>query len=163
MKSTIISQNTKRLQIVKGLSIPQLAEISGVSVRTIERIRNGKHVPDNHTIILLAKALGQKPEHLVEGAALHSCKHKDPTVRINKAYEERKDFTKFERELSETQAAKEWNKKIDDCLDAIELAEIEYMKSKRQLKRSVIIALCAAAIAPFLVHLLFLLLPNPWL
>ena len=66
--STIISSNLKRFQRQKELSIPKLAEQSGVSVRTIERIRTGKHVPDLDTIKKLAKALGQKPEHLVEGA-----------------------------------------------------------------------------------------------
>lgn len=65
---TIISSNLKRFQRQKELSIPKLAEQSGVSARTIERIRSGKHVPDLDTIKKLAKALGQKPEHLVEGA-----------------------------------------------------------------------------------------------
>lgn len=101
---TIISQNIKRLQKLKELTIHQLAEKSGVSERTIERIRSGRHVPDLHTISLLAKALGQKPEHLVEGAirkianwnGLEVFESNDPNPKHWKLTNARKDFTKAE-------------------------------------------------------------------
>jgi transcriptional regulator with XRE-family HTH domain len=148
---TIISANLKRLQKLKELTIVQLAEKSGVSVRTIERIRSGKHVPDLETIKKLAKALGQKPEHLVEGA-IKKARKQTPLEKGFICYgspytpEDRKDFTKFERELSYTQAAKEWNQKINDCLDAMELREIKF----KQIKRQIITTAFLAAITLFI-------------
>lgn len=144
---TIISQNLKRLCKVKGLTVVKLAEKSGVSERTIERIRSGKHVPDLHTIRLLAKALAQKPEHLVEGA-IKKAKKQTPLEKGFICYgspytpEDRKDFTKFERELAKIQ--KEQDAIDRRCAEALWKARVE------SIKRKIILTICLTAITLFI-------------
>ena len=47
-----------------GLTLTELAEISGVSKSQINRIENGQTDPTVYTICLLAKALGVQPSEL---------------------------------------------------------------------------------------------------
>lgn len=50
----------------KGLTQEELADISGLSVRTIQRIENGESIPRSYTIRMIANALGQQYEDLVK-------------------------------------------------------------------------------------------------
>lgn len=49
----------------KGLTQEELAELSGLSVRTIQRIENGESLPRSYTLKVIAKALGKHYEDLV--------------------------------------------------------------------------------------------------
>lgn len=118
---TIISSNLKRFQRQKELSIPKLAEQSGVSARTIERIRSGKHVPDTQTILKLEKALGQDEGALVRGAVKKSDKHleefsKRETKEILKRGKDPKGkYITLEEAMK--RATQEWHRKIQECKD----------------------------------------------
>lgn len=150
---TIISANLKRLCKLKELTVAQLAEKSEVSVRTIERIRSGTHVPDNQTISLLAKALGQKPEHLVEGA-IEKRKTEQRLAEKQKALKdemdnfterERKDFTKFERDLSRPKELTGWAKDLKDLLELIDREHQESNALAERAKRQIIAAVILTA------------------
>lgn len=54
----------KELREKHFLSIPELAEKSGIPRNTIYGIENGKHKPIRRTIRAIAKALGVKPEEI---------------------------------------------------------------------------------------------------
>lgn len=122
---TIISQNLRRLCMVKELTYPleegqtvenvrvktsELSRRSGVSERTIGRILTGEHVPDGSTTIKLEKALGQVQNTLLRGAIETSNKH----LKEFKAKQDRKDFTKFERELGQNKEKCFWCGKPSD-------------------------------------------------
>lgn len=49
----------------KGFTQEELAELSGLSVRTIQRIENGESLPRSYTLKVIAKALGKHYEDLV--------------------------------------------------------------------------------------------------
>lgn len=57
MKNQDLPNKLKELRITKGYSQDQLSELSNVSVRTIQRIENGKTIPSGDTLSRLAKAL----------------------------------------------------------------------------------------------------------
>lgn len=61
MKSTIAA-----LRKSKGITQETLAEQSGVTVRTIQRIENGKVVPHHQTLKLIADALQVQPDELYQ-------------------------------------------------------------------------------------------------
>lgn len=50
----------------KGLTQEELAELSGLSVRTIQRIENGESLPRSYTLKVIAKALGKHYEDLLK-------------------------------------------------------------------------------------------------
>jgi XRE family transcriptional regulator, regulator of sulfur utilization len=52
------------LRTRKGLTQEDLADLAGVTVRTIQRIENGSTSPRPYTLRALAKALGTAPESL---------------------------------------------------------------------------------------------------
>lgn len=50
----------------KGFTQEELADLSGLSVRTIQRIENGESVPRSYTLRMIANALGKDYEYLVK-------------------------------------------------------------------------------------------------
>ncbi len=66
MKSKSIGQNVKRKRISLGLSQEALAEKSGISLRTIQRIEKDETTPRGETLQLLATALGTNPNELID-------------------------------------------------------------------------------------------------
>lgn len=50
----------------KGFTQEELADLSGLSVRTIQRIENGESVPRSYTLRMIANALGKDYEDLVK-------------------------------------------------------------------------------------------------
>lgn len=55
-----------KLRTIKGYSLLELEELSGVSKTTINNIENGKANPTMDTLLLLAKALGVELSDLFE-------------------------------------------------------------------------------------------------
>ncbi len=53
-----IGQKIKELRLLKGLTQEELAELTGLSVRTIQRIESGEVDPRTYTLNALAEALG---------------------------------------------------------------------------------------------------------
>jgi len=49
----------------RGMTQERLAELTGITVRTIQRIENGNNTPRSFTIVLIAKALDTAYESLV--------------------------------------------------------------------------------------------------
>jgi uncharacterized Tic20 family protein len=66
MSKTELSKRVKELRSRKGLSQEQLAEISGLSLRTIQRIENGETEPRGETLKRLMNALEVTPEDLMD-------------------------------------------------------------------------------------------------
>jgi transcriptional regulator with XRE-family HTH domain len=66
MSGTNLSQNLKKLRQQKGLSQESLAENSGLSLRTIQRIENNESEPRGDSLQRLAEALGATPDDLFE-------------------------------------------------------------------------------------------------
>lgn len=64
MKTKEIAQKIKELRARKGISQELLAEESGLSLRTIQRIENGETDPRGHTLQQLAKVLNTSTEEL---------------------------------------------------------------------------------------------------
>lgn len=58
MEKNILAAKMKELRMAKGYSQEYLAEISQLSLRTIQRMENGETVPRGDTLNRLAKALG---------------------------------------------------------------------------------------------------------
>lgn len=56
----------------KGWSQEQLAEESGLSLRTIQRIENGESEPTGHSLRQLTRALGISPDELMEWAPVEN-------------------------------------------------------------------------------------------
>lgn len=59
----MVENNVKRFRLAAGLTLVQLAELSGIPVSTINDIERGAE-PRVVTAILLAKALGSRVELL---------------------------------------------------------------------------------------------------
>jgi transcriptional regulator with XRE-family HTH domain len=66
MGTTDLSDRVKVLRSRKGLSQEQLAEKSGLSLRTVQRIENDETVPRGDTLTRLAVALQVSPEELID-------------------------------------------------------------------------------------------------
>lgn len=60
-----IGQKIKELRLLKGLTQEDLAELTGLSVRTIQRIESGEVDPRTYTLNALAEALGVDLEVLI--------------------------------------------------------------------------------------------------
>ena len=60
------SQNVKDLRNKQGLTQEQLAEKSGLSLRTIQRIEGGEVTPRSDTIIMLSNTFGVSPAELAD-------------------------------------------------------------------------------------------------
>ena len=58
----------KELRTRKGISQEELAETSGLTLRTIQRIENGETEPLGDSLKKIAHALGTTPEELIEWA-----------------------------------------------------------------------------------------------
>ena len=58
--------NIKGLRIGKSLTQQQLADESGVTLRTIQRIENGEVQPSLHSLKALSKVLGTDLAHLAD-------------------------------------------------------------------------------------------------
>lgn len=61
-----LSQRVKELRNRKGISQENLAEESGLSLRTIQRIENNETVPRGDTLKKLAIALDTSPDEIVD-------------------------------------------------------------------------------------------------
>lgn len=66
MGTTDLSYRVKELRSRKGLSQEQLAEISSLSLRTIQRIENDETIPRGDTLTRLAVALQVLPDELID-------------------------------------------------------------------------------------------------
>lgn len=66
MNNLNISQRVKELRNRKGMSQEFLADESGLSLRTIQRIENGESVPRGDTLKRLAVALETSPDELID-------------------------------------------------------------------------------------------------
>lgn len=66
MGNTELSNRVKVLRSRKGLSQEQLAEISSLSLRTIQRIENNETLPRGDTLTRLAIALQVSPNELID-------------------------------------------------------------------------------------------------
>lgn len=64
MSNQNLAKNIKELRNRKGISQELLAEKSGVSLRTVQRIENGETEPRGDTLVRLAQALDAAPEDL---------------------------------------------------------------------------------------------------
>ena len=64
MSNQNLANNIKELRTRKGISQELLAEKSGVSLRTVQRIENGETEPRGDTLVRLAQALDTAPEDL---------------------------------------------------------------------------------------------------
>jgi len=75
MDNMNFTQNIKELRQRRGFSQEELAEKSGLSIRTIQRIENGETEPRGDSLKRLSGALGVTPDDLV-----------DWTIQEDKAY-----------------------------------------------------------------------------
>ncbi len=66
MSKSELSKRVKELRSRKGLSQEQLAENSGLSLRTIQRIENGETEPRGETLKRLMNALDATPDDLMD-------------------------------------------------------------------------------------------------
>ena len=66
MKNSHLSTRVKELRNQKGLSQETLAEESGLSLRTIQRIENGESNPTGDTLKRLSRALNVNPDELID-------------------------------------------------------------------------------------------------
>ncbi len=66
MKNKELAKNVKNLRNRKGLSQEELAENSGLSQRTIQRIENGETEPRGDSLIRLAKTFGVSPDEITD-------------------------------------------------------------------------------------------------
>lgn len=66
MKSSKLSERVTELRNRKGFSQEVLAEESGLSLRTIQRIENGETTPRGDTLQRIAKGLGVTSEELID-------------------------------------------------------------------------------------------------
>lgn len=60
-----MSKRVKEIRTKRGISQEKLAEISGLSLRTIQRIENNETVPRGDTLIRIANSLKVSPEELI--------------------------------------------------------------------------------------------------
>ena len=68
MKNTQLAQNVKALRTRKGYSQEELAEKTGLSLRTIQRIENGETEPRGDSLQKLSAALDVLPEDIADWA-----------------------------------------------------------------------------------------------
>ncbi len=66
MNENQLSQKVKALRKSKGYSQEALAEISGLSLRTVQRIENENRNPSGDSLKRLSSALGVSPDYLLE-------------------------------------------------------------------------------------------------
>lgn len=66
MKNKDLAQKVKELRSRKGMSQEVLAEESGLSLRTIQRIENGETEPTGETLKRLSNAFGVSPDELID-------------------------------------------------------------------------------------------------
>ncbi len=66
MKNSKLSERVTELRNRKGFSQEVLAEESGLSLRTIQRIENGETTPRGDTLQRIAKGLGVTSEELID-------------------------------------------------------------------------------------------------
>lgn len=66
METFELSKRVKELRVKKGLSQEQLADVTGLSLRTIQRVENGETIPRGDTLKRLAIALQVSPDELIE-------------------------------------------------------------------------------------------------
>ncbi|ATP56040.1 DNA-binding protein [Pedobacter ginsengisoli] len=68
MKNTELAKRIKALRSRKGMSQEELAEVSQLSLRTIQRIEGGETEARGDTLQRLAKALNISPDELIDWA-----------------------------------------------------------------------------------------------
>ena len=66
MNNLNLAERVKELRNRKGMSQELLAEASGLSLRTIQRIENDETVPRGDTLKRLAVALGTSPDDIID-------------------------------------------------------------------------------------------------
>ena len=66
MENFNLGTRVKEIRTKRGLSQEQLAEASGLSLRTIQRIENGETLPRGDTLIRLAASLQISPQELID-------------------------------------------------------------------------------------------------
>jgi len=66
MDNNHLAQRVKRLRIQKGMSQEFLAEESGLSLRTIQRIENGESNPTGESLKRIASALNVTPDDIMD-------------------------------------------------------------------------------------------------
>ena len=66
MKNKDLAKRVKKLRNRKGMSQEILAEESGLSLRTIQRIENGETEPTGDTLKRLSNALNVNPDELID-------------------------------------------------------------------------------------------------
>lgn len=62
----MLPEKIKKARTDRGYSQEKLAEKAGVSLRTVQRVENGKTDPQGDTLVRLAEALDVSPDDLVE-------------------------------------------------------------------------------------------------
>jgi transcriptional regulator with XRE-family HTH domain len=80
MANTELSKRVKELRLKRGLSQDQLADISGLSLRTVQRVESGQNIPRGDTLSRLAIALQVSTEEIVELQSIENG-HDHPTVK----------------------------------------------------------------------------------
>lgn len=68
-KEITISEKLKNYRRINCLSQERLAEISGISIRTIQRIEEGKSIGSAYTLTALAKALNKNSSELINSVS----------------------------------------------------------------------------------------------
>jgi len=68
MKNTELAKKIKELRSRKGMSQEELAETSGLNLRTIQRIENGETEARGDSMKRLARALNVTPDELIDWA-----------------------------------------------------------------------------------------------
>ncbi len=66
MENSELQKRVKDLRIKQGLSQEELAERTGLSLRTIQRIENGESIPRGDTLKKLSIALQSTPDVLID-------------------------------------------------------------------------------------------------
>lgn len=61
-----LTKKVKELRTRRGLSQEQLADLTSLSLRTIQRIENGENVPRGDTLKRLAGALNVSPDEIID-------------------------------------------------------------------------------------------------
>ncbi len=70
MEKFDLSKRVKELRVRRGFSQEQLADLSGLSLRTIQRVENGETVPRGDTLKRLAVALQVSPDEIFDWQAI---------------------------------------------------------------------------------------------
>lgn len=66
MANTELSKRIKELRLKRGMSQEQLADISGLSLRTVQRVESGQNIPRGDTLSRLASAFQVSTEEITE-------------------------------------------------------------------------------------------------